>query len=317
MIKDGTRFGNLTILYRNREKEKTIWKKNYKPQIYRCRCDCGNEIDTHGNLLKYGTKRSCGCENDLTGKTFNNLYVECLDPSYVPASGKHKYYLCKCLLCGNIVSVRSSDLKSGIKKDCGCMTFLRISNSEIKYLTGKKFGHLTVVERDMSDFERFKHGGGHHPRWICKCDLCGGTSSVSNQMLMYYGKDRCTKCIGVPIGEAKIAEILEENGVTYLHDRPYKDCKFYETGYPLYFDFIANPEEESSTYIIEFDGVQHFKKIPYWDGKIDLNGRIARDEFKNNWCKSNNIPLIRIPHTHLKDVCYEDLNPKTSKFLVA
>jgi hypothetical protein len=29
--------------------------------------------------------------------------------------------------------------------------------------------------------------------------------------------------------------------------------------------------------------------------------------FKNQWCKENNIPLIRIPYTHFEDICLEDL----------
>jgi hypothetical protein len=40
------------------------------------------------------------------------------------------------------------------------------------------------------------------------------------------------------------------------------------------------------------------------------------DSFKNQWCKDNNIPLIRIPYTHLKDLCLEDLLLETSKYIV-
>lgn len=41
------------------------------------------------------------------------------------------------------------------------------------------------------------------------------------------------------------------------------------------------------------------------------------DIFKNNWCKENNIPIIRIPYTHLKDLCIEDLLLETSNFVLA
>jgi hypothetical protein len=37
---------------------------------------------------------------------------------------------------------------------------------------------------------------------------------------------------------------------------------------------------------------------------------------KNQWCKENNIPLIRIPYTHLKDLSIEDLILETSKFKI-
>jgi len=37
---------------------------------------------------------------------------------------------------------------------------------------------------------------------------------------------------------------------------------------------------------------------------------------KNQWCKENNIPLIRIPYTHLKDLQIKDLMLETTKFLI-
>lgn len=40
------------------------------------------------------------------------------------------------------------------------------------------------------------------------------------------------------------------------------------------------------------------------------------DEYKNQWCKENNIPLIRIPYIHLNDLCIEDLLLETTNFLI-
>jgi len=37
---------------------------------------------------------------------------------------------------------------------------------------------------------------------------------------------------------------------------------------------------------------------------------------KNQWCKNNNIPLIRIPYTHLEDLRLEDLLLETSQFII-
>lgn len=37
---------------------------------------------------------------------------------------------------------------------------------------------------------------------------------------------------------------------------------------------------------------------------------------KNQWCKDNNIPLIRIPYTHLDKLIIEDLKLETTTFLV-
>lgn len=47
---------------------------------------------------------------------------------------------------------------------------------------------------------------------------------------------------------------------------------------------------------IEFDGPQHFKSTPLYGGKSELEKTIFRDNIKNEYCKQNNIPLIRIKY---------------------
>ena len=36
---------------------------------------------------------------------------------------------------------------------------------------------------------------------------------------------------------------------------------------------------------------------------------------KNKYAVYKKLPLIRIPYTQLKELCYDDLNPDTSKFV--
>lgn len=51
----GDKYGRLTVLYRSA-------KKGSVGQIYwHCRCDCGNEVDVLGYLLRQGHTKSCGC----------------------------------------------------------------------------------------------------------------------------------------------------------------------------------------------------------------------------------------------------------------
>jgi hypothetical protein len=40
------------------------------------------------------------------------------------------------------------------------------------------------------------------------------------------------------------------------------------------------------------------------------------DAIKTQWCKDNNIPLIRIPYTEYNKLCLEDLLLETSKFII-
>ena len=72
-----------------------------------------------------------------------------------------------------------------------------------------------------------------------------------------------------------------------------------------------------SNMMIEFDGRQH---IQYdnkgWNTEKIFQQTQYRDNYKNQWCKDNNIPLIRIPYWHLKDLKIENLLIETSKFIV-
>ena len=77
-------------------------------------------------------------------------------------------------------------------------------------------------------------------------------------------------------------------------------------------------QENEIIKLIEFDGIQHFisKENNPWMTSQHLFENQQRDIFKNNWCLENNIPLIRIPYTHLNNLCIEDLLLQSSKYLI-
>lgn len=53
----GQRFGKLVAVRRDENKY-----RNGKPvTMWKCICDCGNEISVEANSLKTGNTRSCGC----------------------------------------------------------------------------------------------------------------------------------------------------------------------------------------------------------------------------------------------------------------
>ena len=53
-----------------------------------------------------------------------------------------------------------------------------------------------------------------------------------------------------------------------------------------------------------------------WNNKENFLKTQERDALKNQWCKDNNIPLIRIPYTHLNNLKIEDLLLETSEYIV-
>lgn len=302
----GDRFGKLTVVENVFHTDKHGHNKPY----CRCICDCGTKRDISKYSLLKGRSKSCGCmqSSDVIGKRFGMLTAVQWENNS-PGRGKHKTVLCKCE-CGNSVIVRASDLRSGAKTDCGCRSLKKQSDANLNDLTGMRFGDLTVLCRD----ESAPTGGGRHAHWLCRCEKCGSVTSVSNTMLVFYKKDRCSKCIGDPVGEAKIKDILDSSGVQYEHDTSYRDCVYPETNYHLRFDFVVH--DNTGDYIIEYDGIQHFKEVGLWEQTTDLSERIKRDQYKNDWCKRNGIPIIRIPYTHLNEICVDDLIPESSTFVI-
>lgn len=323
--KYGDRFGKLTYIKRDFdeerklrfEHEKRFGKMRWAPHKQgACVCDCGNTKSVPINRLKSGAVKPCGClrSEDLTGKQFGFLNVLSLDPMSKSGKNHHKTYLCQCHKCGRIVSRRSSDLKSGATIDCGCGHQERMSKAQLHDLSGMQFGHLHVIERSYS--VGYASGQGIHSHWLCLCDLCNRVTTVNSWSLTGRGKDRCDECLKQEhhsSGELKIMELLDSNNVKYECEYRPDGCVFPDTNSQLRFDFLVH---SVVPFFIEYDGVQHFRPVGKWDEHIDYDGRVARDEFKNQWCAKNKYKLIRIPYTHFNDLCIEDLFPETSAFCV-
>ena len=52
------------------------------------------------------------------------------------------------------------------------------------------------------------------------------------------------------------------------------------------------------------------------DNEEKFNLTKKRDQIKTEYAINNNIPLIRIPYTHLEKLCLNDLLPNISTFIV-
>ena len=318
-IKIGTQFGYLIVIEEDKQRQLQDVQKFGRTfgKYYKCKCQCGNIISVRtAKLTKENGTRSCGCVHDskkldLQGKIFQNLEVLYIDTAKPTGSGKHTYWICKCLKCGKQVSCRSSDLTNGIRKDCGCGNSQRISEGMIHDATGNKYSHLTIIGRDTS----IKPKGGQHPKWLVKCDICGTIESVELSMLEKLGKDRCRNCGKKSYGEQKIAELLTNEGVKFIFDKPYGNCRYKDTNYMARFDFRITDNSDCD-YIIEYDGEQHYNYKSRYHGNKSLEYYQERDRYKDNWCINHGIKIIRIPYTRLKEMCIEDLKLETTQFLV-
>lgn len=57
-------------------------------------------------------------------------------------------------------------------------------------------------------------------------------------------------------------------------------------------------KKQSPDFITDIkNGGQHFQSVEYFGGEEGLQNNLYRDSIKNEFCKSNNIKLIRILYT--------------------
>lgn len=282
-------FGRLKVLYKNEEKRngRTYWH---------CQCNCGVEKDIETYNLTSGRIKSCGCLNQerrhqnnshLEGKKFFSLTV--IKPSEQRGTDGSIIWQCKCD-CGNICYVSTNYLRNGEKKSCGCLTAIdrKKSLQDKIQLVGEKFGKLLVLERNLDS-----------AHWKCQCD-CGNIIFVRTSSLKDGNTSSCGKCAHSK-GEAIITKLLQENGIKFEREKTFEDCKNPNTNRKLRFDFYVDDR-----YLIEFDGEQHFFEQD--KTKFEPLEEIQRrDRMKDEWCTNNNIQLLRIPYTKLKDLSFKDI----------
>ena len=102
--------------------------------------------------------------------------------------------------------------------------------------------------------------------------------------------------------ELEIENFLISNNIFYKFQYTDHKCKNPNTGWKLRFDFGIFENDGSLKMIIESDGTSHDTVIEWWGGENQLLDLQKRDEIKNEYCKNNNIPLLRIPHTQDKNI---------------
>lgn len=174
----------------------------------------------------------------------------------------------------------------------------------IKDLTNQRFGKLIALYP-------LKERKRNQVVWHCKCD-CGNEYDVCSGQLL-SGQTHSCGC-SKSKGETKIVQMLSSNNINFQTQKTFSNCLISNGNKysRAKFDFCVNDQ-----YLIEYDGQQHFKCTGQgWDTEEEFEKRKIRDAYKNQWCKDNHIPLIRIPYTHYDDLCIEDLMLETTKFRV-
>ena len=153
----GRTCGNFLVL---EQVEDYISLKGVHRAQWKCKCLlCGNDsIIIMDSVLQKGSKVSCGCLEDLSGKDFGNLHV--IEKVGINKAGA-SLWKCQCS-CNSFVTVEHARLTSGNTKSCGCLrkqlTSERFQKSNVFDLTGEfGIGWTTNTNKefyfDLADYD--------------------------------------------------------------------------------------------------------------------------------------------------------------------
>ena len=273
-------------------------------------CPCGNEFKTNMDLFKVKTYKYCNdCSLKMRNEN-NRLKGQERFLDYLKYSRNEEYTLLssyktnrdKVLLyhmkCGNTWFVKPNNVISSHQKCPHCHTLNNIKHTQeeieqmVKTLVGTKYTVLGVYEGINSKIQ-MRH------------NECGHIWNVSPKHFI-HNNSRCPVCASSK-GESRIRGYLTMKKIKFLEEYTFDDCRNCKTNAVLRFDFaILNGSKLQC--LIEYDGEQHYIG---WRGKSGSLYEIQRrDGIKNQYCKQNNIKLIRIPYwdfSNLEEILQKEL----------
>ena len=229
--------------------------------------------------------------SNLIGQKFGRLTI--LDKTDQRKDG-NICWLCQCD-CGNQLLVPTRHLKRGNTKSCGCLHKEIVGKQFSKNIAQQRFGKLIALQPTQM---RSTKGT---VMWLCQCD-CGNTKLVPTDYLL-SGTTQSCGCIHSR-GNAKINLLLSQASLPYATEYCVRIDNI-----NYFYDFVIFNEQNQIQCFIEYDGILHYQQDKYhgWNNQDNWTKVQKNDKIKTQWCKENNIKLIRIPYTNFDLLTLDDL----------
>lgn len=267
--------------------------------LHKCKI-CGNEWMANPNGILKG--KGCPLCSANAMKT-HEKYVEELkikNPTVEVVgtyTGNKIPILHHCLVHDNYWNIRPSDALYG--KGCS-----ECSNDKKRLNFAKHHNEyvsqLFDINKDIEVCETYINA---KTSILHKCKICGYTWYPCPTNILKNGK--CPQC-NESSGERQVRQWLEKYNIKYVYQMPFDACCDVK---PLPFDFYL-PE---LNICIEYDGIQHFEPVDFANkGKEWAENQLEyvrkHDKIKTDYCKNNNIKLLRIPY-------YANIEEELNNFL--
>lgn len=156
----------------------------------------------------------------------------------------------------------------------------------------------SINDNKLLNKEDYKTRKMHNLQVRCSC----GNVYTTSLACFILGVHQCYSCsCKESVGECKIRNFLELNEIKFIQEKKFEDCKDI---LPLPFDFYL----QEYNLCIEFDGQHHYESV---FGEEEHLKTVEHDTIKNQYCKDNNIDLLRIPYwkeNNIEDIIATKLN---------
>lgn len=208
-----------------------------------------------------------------------------------PKSKSHEtFWLCECQRCGNIASVRKTNLKKEPKSCNNCKNKVYQFGGLPSYHIGDRYGLLTIIGKAPSK--------SNHTYVKCQCD-CGNIIEVRLAHLkgQSHGRTISCGCATRSSGELRIRQVLEKAKISFAEQYRIKDFSMYAP-----FDFCVFNDDGSINRLIEFDGEQHYQPVEFFGGEEQFKKQQEVDKRKNLYCEEHGIKLLRVPYTDINKI---------------
>lgn len=195
-------------------------------------------------------------------------------------------------------------------RDMKCLSSISCGKTKIKFMISNPYLFYNIRlwfklnNYDCDVVEKKYKKMSEKMTFICSC---GREYECTPSSILYSSNPsvRCPRCAGtISSYELKVISFLEKKRIKYLRQYRFNDCKLFKL---LPFDFYL----PDYNICIEVDGEQHFKQKMQSQDEFELTQE--RDKIKNEYCRKNNIKLIRIPYWDMHNEKYKN---KLNKILI-
>ena len=104
--------------------------------------------------------------------------------------------------------------------------------------------------------------------------------------------------------EIKIEEILRDAGLNFKEEYSFPDL-IGQGGHALRFDFAVFDDNDELEFLIQYQGIQHYKPKSVFGGMSGLRKQQFYDMEKREYCKKHNIKLVLIPYWEENQINYD------------